>query len=94
MSKNLNFWRVVATHERGQVRADECDALGMIPFLHRHIAARVFTSKWMAQTVLNEMKRRNIVPEGIKLCILSEEAWELVKDMYYKGKCYGTTLLS
>jgi len=93
MSKNVNWWWVVATHERGNVRADECDALGLIEFLNSHIAAGVFTSKWMAQTQVNEMKRRNIVPEGIKLCIISDEAWDLVMDMYCNGKNDGITLL-
>lgn len=94
MRKKVNWWWVVATHERGTVRADECDALGMIDFHNRHIAARVFTSKWMGQMQINEMKRRHIVPEGIKLHIISDEAWHLMNDMYLRGKLYGEALLS
>lgn len=86
MSKNVNWWWVVATHERGIVRADECDALGMTEFFNWHIAARVFTSKWMGQAQINEWKHRHIVPEGIKLHIISDEAWNLIKDMYFRGK--------
>ena len=92
MSTRLNWWWVVATHERGNVRTNECDALGMIDFLNRHIAARVFTSRWMAHIQVMDMVRKNVVPEGIKLHILNDEAWKLVKDMYFQGKNYGTTL--
>lgn len=94
MSKGLNWWWVVATHERGNISTDERDALRMVEFLNWHMAARVFTSKWMAQVQVKEMERRNQIPVGIKLHILNDEAWELVKYSYFKGKNYGATLLS
>lgn len=93
MSKQINWWWVVATHERGNVREAECDALGMIDFLNSQTAARVFTSRWMAEAWITNRKRLNAIPEGIKLRIVSDEAWGLVKDMYYRGKNYGGVLL-
>lgn len=93
MSKRLNWWWVVATHERGTVRKAEYDALGMIDFLNSQTAARVFTSKRMAEAWLTNRKRLNGIPEGIELQIVSDEAWGLVKDMYYRGKNYGAVLL-
>ena len=94
MSKRINWWWVVATHERGNIREDERDALGMIDFLNYHAAARAFISKRSAKAWVNTYKQLNDIPEGIKMQIVSDEAWKLIINIYFYGKNYGKTLLS
>lgn len=86
MRKKLKLWWVVATHKRGTVRMEECNKLGMTDFMEWHTAARVFTYLSDARGWISMLKRNNDVPEGIKLRVLSNEAWEFVGDMYYNGR--------
>lgn len=93
MSKKINWWWVVATHESKRVCREELNALGMRDYTDWHTAARVFTSKCEARAWINKLKRLNSVPEGIELRVLSDEEWEFTIIMYHRGKKYGLALL-
>lgn len=93
MSKNVNWWWVVATRVCKNVTKEECDALGMNDFLEFCMAARVFTSKRQADEWINKRKRLNGIPNEIELRIVSDEAWKLILDMYIRGKLNGVAML-
>lgn len=86
MRKKVNWWWVVATHERGTVSRREAVALGMVRCIDYSAASNVFRSKRIAEAWLKEVQQKELVPEGIKLRILSNEAWYFARDMYYRGK--------
>lgn len=94
MSKQIDWWWVVATHERGRVCREELNALGMREYTDWHTAARIFGSKRVAKAWIDKLKRLNSVPEGIELRALSDEAWEFTIIMYHTGKEYGRSLIS
>lgn len=88
MSTRLNWWWVVATHNRGTVRMEECKKLGMSEFADSHTAATVFTSRKAANEWIRTLKRKNRIPEGIQLRVLSDKAWIFAEAMYFQGKKY------
>lgn len=93
MSKKINWWWVVATHDDGKVCREELNALGMREYTDWNTAARVFASKRIAEAWIRRVKLLDLVPEGIELQALSDEAWEFTIIMYHRGKQYGLSLL-
>lgn len=94
MRKRVKWWWVVATHERGYLKKEECKELGMDDFLEWRAAAKLFTSLIDARSWVRMLKRNNTITEGIQLRVLSDEAWLFALWMYFKGRNYSKQQLS
>lgn len=64
----------------------ECYELGMIDFMNQSVAARVFTSKRSAEVWVMGKRKSDMVPDGIELRIISDEAWDFARITYFKSK--------
>ena len=93
MSEKIEWWWVVATHEERTVCREVLKALGMRDYLDWHAAARIFATKRIAEAWIRKVKLLDLVPEGIELRALSDEAWEFTIIMYHEGKEYGLAQL-
>lgn len=85
MSKKVNWWWVVATHKRGTVNLDEAESMNLKLFMNEVFAANVFPSREQAVEFKNDLKQDSLIPEGIKLSIVSDANWYLIMYAYLRG---------
>ena len=85
MSKKVNWWWVVATHKRGTVNLDEAESMDLTLFMNEVFAATVFASREQAVEFKNDLQQDSLIPEGIKLSIVSDANWHLIMYAYFRG---------
>lgn len=83
MSKKKKMWVVVATHKRGAVRPIEANQMRMGVVMDWRFASSTFTSKQDAMDFVRGLRRDNLIPKGVELWIVSNDAWDLIVYAYY-----------
>lgn len=82
MRKKVNWWWVVAAHKRGMVYLDEAESMDLTLFMRDTFAATVFPSHEQAVKFKKDLVQDSLIPEGIKLFIVSDAAWYLIRYAY------------
>lgn len=85
MRKKLKWWWVVAIHKRGTVNLDEAASMDLTLFMNETFAATVFSSREKAVEFKNDLQQDSLIPEGIKLSIVSDADWYLIMYAYFRG---------
>lgn len=85
MRKKVNWWWVVANHKRGTVNLDEAASMDLTLFMNKVFAATIFSSREKAVKFKNYLQQDSLIPEGIKLSIVSDANWYLIMYAYFRG---------